>query len=61
MSNFPNFTNGQILEMTDYELQQAINDFQSFIKRERKHGRDTKDAEIECAYLLQERDERTKN
>lgn len=61
MSNFPTFTNSQILEMSDHELQQTINDFQTFIKRERKQGRDTKEAEIECAYLLQERDERTKN
>lgn len=58
---FPRFSNRQILEMSDYELQETINNFQSYIKRERKQNRDTKDAEVECAYLLQERDERTRH
>lgn len=58
--NFPKFSNRQILEMSDYELQETINNFQSFIKKERKQNRDTKDAEVECAYLLQEKDERTR-
>lgn len=58
---FPRFSNRQILEMSDYELQETINNFQSYIKRERKQNRDTKEAEVECAYLLQERDERTRH
>lgn len=58
--NFPLFSNDRILSMTDQELQTNINEFQAYIRRERRSGRDTKDAEIECAYLLQEKDERTK-
>ena len=59
--NFPLFSNRQIFEMSDYELQETINNFQSYIRRERKLNRDTKEAEIECAYLMQERDERTRS
>jgi hypothetical protein len=58
VQNFPTFSNRKIREMTDHELQETINKFMSYIRQERKHGRDTRDAEIECAYLLQERDER---
>lgn len=56
--NFPLFTNQQIFEMSDGELHRNISDFQAFIRRERKMNRDTKEAEVECAYLLRERDER---
>ena len=58
--NFPLFSNSKILSMSDQELQNNINEFQSYIRRERRAGRDTKDAEIECAYLLQEKDERNR-
>ena len=60
-NSFPRFSNRQILEMSDYDLQETINNFQSFIRRERKQNRDTKEAEVECAYLLQEKDERTRS
>jgi len=56
--NYPLFTNQQIFEMSDNELYRNISDFQNYIRRERKSGRDTKDAEVECAYLLKERDDR---
>lgn len=58
VSDFPTFSNRRIREMSDQELQETINKFMSYIRYERKQGKDTKSAEIECAYLLQERDER---
>ena len=58
--DFPLFSNNQILEMSDYELNNTINEFQSYIRRERKAQRDTYEAECECAYLLNERDERNR-
>lgn len=57
-NDFPSFSNRKIREMTDHELQETINKFMSYIRQERKVGKDTKNAEVECAYLLQERDER---
>jgi hypothetical protein len=57
---FPLFSNSKILSMSDQELQNNISEFQSYIRRERRAGRDTRDAEIECAYLLQEKDERNR-
>ena len=57
-NDFPTFSNRRIREMSDHELQETINKFMSYIRHERKVGKDTKSAEIECAYLLQERDER---
>lgn len=57
---FPRFSNSQIQEMSDYDLNATINDFQSFIRRERKAQRNTYEAECECAYLLNERDERNR-
>lgn len=59
--DFPRFSNGQIMEMNDYELNNTINEFQSYIRRERKANRNTIEAECECAYLLNERDERNRN
>lgn len=56
--DFPRFSSHQILEMSDYELNNMINEFQVYIKRERKAQRNTFEAECECAYLLNERDER---
>jgi len=61
MSNFPTFTNRQIVEMSDYELTNLIGEFQGYIRRERKQNHDTKEAECEVAYLLQEREERNRN
>jgi len=58
--DFPRFSNLQILEMSDYELNNHISDFQSYIRRERKFQRNTYEAECECAYLLNERDERNR-
>lgn len=58
--NFPLFSSSKISSMSDQELQNNINEFQSYIRRERRAGKDTKDAEIECAYLMQEKDERTR-
>jgi hypothetical protein len=57
-NNFPSFSKEQIREMSDYELNNIIGDFQSYIRRERKAHRNTYDAECECAYLINERDER---
>ena len=58
--DFPRFSNGQILEMSDYDLNSTINEFQSYIRRERKANRNTYDAECECAYLMNEREERSR-
>lgn len=58
--DFPRFTNSQLLEMSDYELNSNINEFQAYIRRERKAQRNTYEAECECAYLLNERDERNR-
>lgn len=58
--DFPRFSNSRIMEMSDYELNNTIADFQSYIRRERKAQRDTYEAECECAYLLNERDERNR-
>ena len=58
--DFPRFSNSQIMEMSDYELNNTINEFQSYIRRERKAQRNTYEAECECAYLLNERDERNR-
>lgn len=57
--NYPLFSNNQILEMSDSDLQYNINEFQSLIRREKRKGLNTKDAEIECSYLLNERDLRS--
>ena len=57
---FPRFSNGQVLEMSDYDLNGNISDFQAYIRRERKAGRDTYEAECECAYLINERDLRNR-
>lgn len=59
-NEFPRFSNGQVMEMSDFELNNTIGDFQSYIRRERKAGRNTYEAECECAYLLNERDERNR-
>lgn len=59
-SSYPLFKNQEILEMNDSDLQYNINEFQSYIRRERRAGRDTKDAEVECAYLIHERDLRNR-
>jgi hypothetical protein len=59
-NNFPNFSSSQILEMSEHELNSTINEFQSYIRRERKSNRDTYEAECECAYLINERDERNR-
>lgn len=56
--NFPHFSRNQIEEMSDYDLNLNINEFQSYIRRERKARHNTYEAECECAYLLNERDER---
>lgn len=58
--DYPLFRNNEILDMTDSDLQYNINEFQSYIRRERRLGRDTKDAEVECAYLIHERDLRNR-
>jgi hypothetical protein len=58
--DFPRFSNSQIMEMSDYELNNTINEFQAYIRRERKANRNTVEAECECAYLLNERDERNR-
>lgn len=59
-SSYPLFKNQEILEMNDSDLQYNINEFQSYIRRERRAGRDAKDAEVECAYLIHERDLRNR-
>jgi len=59
-NEFPRFSNSQVMEMSDFELNNTISDFQSYIRRERKAQRNTYDAECECAYLLNERDERNR-
>ena len=59
-SEFPLFSNGKILSMSDQELQNNISDFQAYIRNLRRSGKDSKDAEIECAYLMQEKDERSR-
>ena len=59
-NDFPRFSNSQVMEMSDYELNNTINEFQSYIRRERKAQRNTYEAECECAYLLNERDERNR-
>ena len=61
VQDFPQFKNEQLLELSDYELNGLINDFQSYIRKERKAGHNTIDAECECAYLINERDERNRN
>ena len=58
--DFPRFSNSQLMEMSDYELNNTITEFQSYIRRERKAQRNTYEAECECAYLLNERDERNR-
>ena len=58
--DFPRFSNSQLMEMSDYELNNTIAEFQSYIRRERKSQRNTYEAECECAYLLNERDERNR-
>ena len=57
---FPKFSNDELLEMSDFTLNNSIGDFQSYIRRERKIGHNTMDAECECAYLLNERDNRNR-
>ena len=57
---FPKFSNDELLEMPDFALNNSICDFQSYIRQERKNGRSTIDAECECAYLLNERDNRNR-
>lgn len=59
-NEFPRFSNSQVMEMSDFELNSTINEFQSYIRRERKAQRNTYEAECECAYLLNERDERNR-
>lgn len=59
-NDFPRFSPNQILEMSEQELNNTINEFQSYIRRERKSNRDTYEAECECAYLINERDERNR-
>ena len=59
-NDFPRFSPSQILEMSEHELNNTINEFQSYIRRERKSNRDTYEAECECAYLINERDERNR-
>ena len=59
--NYPLFKNQDVLDMSDNDLMYNINEFQSYIKRERRSGADVRDAEEECAYLLNERDLRNRN
>jgi len=63
MSNnsYPLFSNNEILDLSDSDLQYNINEFQNYIRREKRQGRSTKDAEIECSYLMNERDLRNSN
>jgi hypothetical protein len=60
-ANYPLFTNNEILDLSDSDLQYNINEFQTYIRREKRLGRSTKDAEVECAYLMNERDLRNQN